>query len=192
MPDAPFALELTDADKAYMGSLVRTAIEQGLQGKKVHDIKIPDPTSQLQSAPLGAFVTLKRKGQLRGCIGTVQGSAPLCATLADMAYASAFRDTRFKPLTPEEYADVDIEISIMGPVTKCPGAESILIGRHGLILRRGARSGLLLPQVPVELGWDVPAFLEHLCLKAGVPPGSWQEPDAELYWFEAVRFDLEP
>jgi AmmeMemoRadiSam system protein A len=120
----------------------------------------------------------------------VQGVKPLVHTLNDMAQAAAFSDPRFAPLTAAEYADADIEISIMGPISPCPGPEEIVIGRHGLILRKNRRSGLLLPQVPVEWGWDVPTFLEQLCRKAGLPPGAWKDREAQLYWFEAVCFDL--
>lgn len=192
MESAPFSLDLTEADKAYMASVARAAIEQGLAGGKLEDTPVPTPESDVQRAPLGAFVTLKKRGQLRGCIGMVQGHGPLYVTVANMAYAAAFRDNRFPPLTAGEYDGLDMEISIMGPISPCPGPERIIIGTHGLILRKGARSGLLLPQVPVEWGWDVPTFLEHLCMKAGLPSGAWSDPEAKLLWFEAMRFDAPP
>ncbi len=187
--NAPFTLSLSDADKTRMAAIVRAAIERGLRGEKGQG-PAEGAENALLTAPLGAFVTLKRRGQLRGCIGMVQGMKPLAGTLDDMARAAAFNDPRFPALTAAEYADTDIEISIMGPISPCPGPEHIVIGRHGLILRKGGRSGLLLPQVPVEWNWDVPTFLEQLCRKAGLPAGAWKDPDAQLLWFEAVRFDL--
>lgn len=185
-----FTLAITEADKLYMTRLVRSVIEQALDGIALETMRLPAPQGELPQAELGAFVTLKRQGRLRGCIGMVQAAGPLYATLANMALAAAFRDPRFPPLEADEYAGLSLEISIMGPVSPCPGPEGIVIGRHGLILRKDGRSGLLLPQVPVEWNWDVPVFLQQLCVKAGLPAGAWNSPGAELLWFEAEHFDL--
>ena len=148
----------------------------------------PEPPAGKLVDPLGAFVTLKIEGRLRGCIGNVLGDGPLFKTVARMAQAAAFEDPRFPPLSRDEFDELELEISILGPVTECPDPERIEIGRHGLILRKGVRSGLLLPQVPVEWNWDRKAFLEHTCAKAGLPGNAWKDPSAQLYWFEAEVF----
>jgi AmmeMemoRadiSam system protein A len=140
-------------------------------------------------APAGAFVTLHSKGRLRGCIGSMLPREPLYMTVSHMARAAAFQDPRFPPLRPEEWPGVSVEISVLSPLTRCPDPQLIEVGRHGLLLVRLGSSGVFLPQVPVEQGWDRDRYLENLCVKAGLPQGSWKEPDAELYWFEALVFE---
>jgi hypothetical protein len=103
-----------------------------------------------------------------------------------MARAAALEDPRFPAVTPEELGSVDLEISALTPVQPLGSIEEIEIGRHGLVIRQGGRSGLLLPQVPVEWGWDRDEFLLHICRKAGLPSDAWRK--AELYTFEAEVF----
>ena len=187
---AAFRLSLTPDEKAYLKELVRLAIAGRLSGRG--PTTPPEPPAGLADGVLlqhlGAFVTLKRGGDLRGCIGNLIGTGPLYQIIWNMALAAAFEDPRFNPLTPPELDGLDIEISIMGPLAPCPDPQLIEIGRHGLIMRRGARQGLLLPQVPVEWGWDREQFLAQTCRKAGLPATAWREPDTEIIWFEAVVF----
>jgi hypothetical protein len=105
-----------------------------------------------------------------------------------MAGSAAFRDPRFPPLTEDEFRRVEYEISILSPIEPCPDPERIEVGRHGLIMSRGARSGLLLPQVPVEWHWDRETFLGQTCFKAGLPRDAWKDPDTAIFWFEAEVF----
>ncbi len=182
----PFALTLTDAEKNCLRDLARLRIEQRLRGE---DADLPPPRFDdggVLRRQLGAFVTLKRGGRLRGCIGNLAGTGPLYLTVAEMAGAAAFGDPRFPPLSAEEFADIEIEISIMGPITRCPDLAAVVIGRHGLIARKGGRQGLLLPQVPVEWGWDRQTFIAQTCRKAGLAPDAWKDPGTEFHWFEAV------
>ena len=136
--------------------------------------------------PRGAFVTLKRRdGALRGCIGTILPSGPLDDTVARMAVSAATEDPRFPSVSPSELQALSIEISALTVPEPVRAVEAIEVGRHGLIVSRGGRRGLLLPQVPVEWGWDKQTFLEQTCLKAGLPRGAWREPGTRMEWFEA-------
>jgi AmmeMemoRadiSam system protein A len=180
-----FELVLTDEEKRFCKDLVIWVIRQHLgQTSEAR----PALDSKTLSAELGAFVTLKRDGRLRGCIGNIVGSGPLAATIERMAGAAAFEDPRFPALTAGELADLEIEVSVMGPLTLCPDPELIKVGRHGLYIRKSMHSGLLLPQVATEWGWDRETFLDQTCVKAGLPKGTWRKSKTEIWWFEAVIF----
>ncbi len=135
----------------------------------------------------GAFVTLHKRGNLRGCIGRMTGDGPLCETIARMAKAAAFEDPRFPPLSPHELADCDIEISVLSPMEPCK-PEDIVPGTHGAYLMCSGRAGVFLPQVATEQRWDRGTFLEHLCYKAGLPAGTHERADAKLFRFTALVF----
>jgi AmmeMemoRadiSam system protein A len=109
-----------------------------------------------------------------------------------MARQAAFSDYRFRPVTNRELAGIDIEISVLTPMRKLERPEEIVVGRDGLSIQRGKDAGVLLPQVPVEQGWDREAFLDHACLKAGLPTGSWKDRDTRLYVFQADIFGEKP
>lgn len=181
-----FHLSLTPDEQQYLKDLVRLAITSQLSGRGPDSP--PEPASDLPRTELGAFVTLKRNGHLRGCIGNLVGRGPLFQTVWNMALAAAFQDPRFNPLTAAEMDGLSIEISVLGPLEPCPDPQLVEIGRHGLIMRRGGNQGLLLPQVPVEWGWDREQFLAQTCRKAGLPANAWREPGTEIYWFQAVVF----
>lgn len=181
-----FRFELTDGEKRYLKDLVVQSISSGL-GKGDADGP-PEPPTETLRERLGAFVTLKLGNNLRGCIGNIQGTDALYRTVWDMARSAAFRDPRFPPLTEDEFGRVEYEISILSPVEPCPDPALVEVGRHGLIMSRAGRSGLLLPQVPVEWDWDRETFLAQTCRKAGLPPDAWKEPDTGIFWFEAVVF----
>lgn len=136
----------------------------------------------------GAFVTIHIKGSLRGCIGYIEGFKSIPETVAEMALSCAFRDPRFSSLTAEDYKKIDIEISILCPIEKVDDVREIVVGRDGLIVTRGYNRGLLLPQVPVEQGWDRETFLSHTCMKAGISPDSWKKPDVLIEKFSALVF----
>ena len=176
-------------EQEFLGRTAELSIAGTLAGK---DLQAPVPPAQTEGSilhkPLGSFVTLHRGQVLRGCIGTVIGREPLYQNVWRMAHAAAFEDPRFPPVTAGEWKEISLEISVLGPLTPCPAPEAIEIGRHGLMLARGRHSGLFLPQVPVEQGWNLEEYLENLCRKAGLPPRSWMADDALLYWYEAIVF----
>ena len=139
--------------------------------------------------PAGAFVTLKTKGgDLRGCIGTFAADGPLYATIQQMAVSSATRDPRFPAVTEEEFEELELEISVLSPREPLPSPDDVMVGTHGLCITLGPHHGVLLPQVPVEHGWDRDTYLEHICLKAGLPPDAYQHEDARLETFTAQVF----
>lgn len=177
-------------EQDFLGRTAELSIAGTLAGRQLPQAPAPSETDKnsILRDPLGSFVTLHRKHALRGCIGTVIGREPLYQNVWRMAHAAAFEDPRFPPVTQPEWPDISLEISVLGPLTPCPGPDAIEIGRHGLLLTRGHRSGLFLPQVPVEQGWNLEDYLENLCRKAGLPPRSWQAEDAALYWYEAFVF----
>jgi AmmeMemoRadiSam system protein A len=134
----------------------------------------------------GAFVTLTRAGQLRGCIGYPEPHYPLQDTIIRSAVSAALHDPRFPPVTPTELPDINIEISVLSPLSPAT-PEAVEVGRHGLVIEKGHARGLLLPQVPVEWGWSRDEFLAHLCRKAGLPTDAWQW-GASLFTFTAEVF----
>ena len=144
--------------------------------------------SAVLQEPCGAFVTLHKNGSLRGCIGRMTASLPLAETVRAMAREAAFGDPRFPPLRSGELEQCHIEISALSPMEVCPDPEQVEVGVHGLYLTRGGRSGVLLPQVPIEQGWNRGEYLDYICVKAGLPPKSYKAADAILYTFTAVVF----
>ena len=164
--------------------------EKGIK-KAIHKA-IEEGTSAL-SKPCGAFVSLhikdeQGKRKLRGCIGRMAASSPLQKTIRAMATEAAFSDPRFPPLDASELERLDIEISALSPMEPCADPLSVKVGIHGLFLSYRGRSGVLLPQVPVEQGWNLNEYLDYICVKAGLPPHSYDAPGAELYTFTAVVF----
>jgi AmmeMemoRadiSam system protein B/AmmeMemoRadiSam system protein A len=135
----------------------------------------------------GAFVTLKKEGRLRGCIGRKEPDLPLGQLVGAVALQAAFADERFSPLRPEEYDEIEIEISLLGPLVKVRDPGEIQPGRDGVWMYKGNRSAVFLPQVATERGWNRRQLLDNLCLKAGLPEGSWRQ-GAELYIFRAEVF----
>jgi len=182
-----FRFELTEEEKSYLKKLVIQSISYGLNLNDSPSSP-PEPPTEILKEQLGAFVSLKLGGHLRGCIGNVQGSGELFRTIWNMAQSAAFEDSRFPPVTEHEFEALDYEISILSPIEICPDPELVEVGRHGLIMSRGRRSGLLLPQVPVEWNWDRETFLAQTCAKAGLPHSAWKDEDTTIFWFEAVVF----
>ncbi len=138
-------------------------------------------------AERGAFVTLKKGGELRGCIGFIEPVASLCETVIQTAVYAATEDPRFTPVTAEELKELEYEISVLTPLKKIDNPQSVQVGKHGLVIAMGRNRGILLPQVPVENNWDREMFLDQACLKAGLPPDAWKK-GAEISVFEAIVF----
>ena len=135
----------------------------------------------------GAFVTLKKKGLLRGCIGFIEPVLPLYQTVVQAALYAAYKDQRFPPVTTDELKDLEVEISVLSPLKKINNPSLVKVGKHGLVISKGNKRGLLLPQVPVENQWSRETFLREACLKSGLPPDAWKQ-GAEIYIFEAIVF----
>ena len=140
--------------------------------------------------PRGAFVTLHNRGELRGCIGHIEANQPLGTVVTRCAVAAGTTDPRFPPITPTELEQLDIEISLLGPLESIGGHEDIEIGRHGLVVEMGWQRGLLLPQVATEWGWDAETFLSQTCHKAGLAKDAWKR-GARIWRFEAEVFGEE-
>jgi AmmeMemoRadiSam system protein A len=173
----------------------RESIAASLESRAPEFPHITDENSALKK-PCGAFVTLhiqdaSGKRSLRGCIGRMTASLPLEETVRTMAREAAFGDPRFPPLRKEELARCHIEISALSPMSACSDPRQVKVGVHGLYLIAKGRSGVLLPQVPVEQGWNLDEYLDYICVKAGLPSGSYEKPGAELYTFTAVVFGEE-
>jgi AmmeMemoRadiSam system protein A len=179
---------LAAADRAALLGIARGAVLAHLGLAPAPPVPDHGPLAE----PRGAFVTLHVAGDLRGCIGSFRPLSSLAATVAKMAVAAASEDPRFRPLRPEEIADLEVAVSALEPPRRLPDPRAVEVGRHGLVVKRGWNRGALLPKVAVEHGWDAEAFLRHTCLKAGLPPTAWQEPDCEVEAFEADEFGEEP
>ena len=135
----------------------------------------------------GVFVTLKEGGELRGCIGHTEPDTPLCRLVGTMAISAALADPRFRPVGSGELPEIDIEISVLTRLTEVHGAGDIVIGRDGVVLTKGDKSALFLPQVAVEQQWDRPTMLDNLCRKAGMDRACWRE-GARFATFQAIVF----
>jgi hypothetical protein len=150
-------------------------------------VPLPRDLPAAARAPRGAFVTLFKAGELRGCIGHMSPDRPLAAAVQAMALAAAFEDPRFAPLEEGELKDIEIEVSVLTPLAPVAGPEAIVVGRDGVQIRKDGRTAVFLPQVAPEQGWDRTALLEHLCRKAGLPADAWKS-GARLWTFQSLHF----
>jgi len=176
---------LREEERRLLHHIARRAIEDVARGKPVPGFKVE---SGILMEKRGAFVTLKKRGQLRGCIGYIKGIKPLYRAVAEMAVAAAFNDPRFTPVTEAELPDLEIEISVLTPLKRVDDVGQIQVGRDGIYIKRGNYAGLLLPQVATEYGWDRETFLERTCLKAGLPKDAWKDENTRIYVFSAEVF----
>lgn len=151
-----------------------------------HRVITPSIEDEALRQPLGAFVTLTKNGELRGCIGYIEAVYPLYETVVRCAISAALHDHRFYPVTAAELKAIRIDISVLSPLSPIQ-AEDVKVGVHGLVVEQGNARGLLLPQVPVEWGWNRNEFLEHTCSKAGLPCDAWRC-GAQLSGFTAEVF----
>jgi AmmeMemoRadiSam system protein A len=174
---------LTAADRRALLSLARRTLEAHLAGRPLPPV---DGLPAALREPRGVFVTLKRGGDLRGCIGWVEPHGPLAEGVREMAVAAA-ADPRLDPVEAAELPGLRIEISVMSPLRRA-APEEVRPGEHGLVIRGEGRSGLLLPQVAVEHGWDRETFLRQTCRKAGLAEGAWREGGVEVLVFTAEVF----
>jgi hypothetical protein len=180
---------LTVEEKVQLLDIARNAVVEAVD-RPYEDI--PPSSETIISGRLndigGAFVTIRHNGALRGCIGRVQATEALYLTVHQVAQATALQDPRFSPVNPDELEGLSVSISVLGPLKSLETIEDIVIGAHGLYIRSGNASGLLLPQVASSREWDRETFLEQTCEKAGLPPDAWKDTDTEIMYFDAEVF----
>jgi AmmeMemoRadiSam system protein B/AmmeMemoRadiSam system protein A len=175
---------LTGAQEEALLKLARSTLETYLEERTIPGHDTDDPVLTRRS---GVFVTLRQQGELRGCIGRTRADLPLFDAVQQMSVQAATEDPRFPAIAREALDDITIEISVLSPFRRVVGMEQIEVGTHGLMIFKDGGQGLLLPQVPVEQGWDRQMYLDNLCLKAGLPEGCWRD-GAALYAFTALVF----
>ena len=175
---------LSEDEKRMLKEIALTSIKDSLDGKPISH---HSPLTSHLSEKCGAFVSLHKHGRLRGCIGHFGEDVPLHEIVAEMARAAAFEDPRFMPVTADELADIDIEISVLTPMRRIQSLDEFELHRHGIYIRKGYRSGTYLPQVADEVNWTKEEFVSHCAQdKAGIGWDGWK--DAELYVYEAIVF----
>jgi hypothetical protein len=182
--DPPAEFALTAEEKGELLKLARQAINEFIRQNRV--VNYETQNMNLLS-PKGAFVTLNKNGQLRGCIGYIEPVYPLYQTVIQTAIFAACRDPRFPPVSTEELDALEIEISVLTPLKKIDSPKVVEVGKHGLVISQGDKKGILLPQVAVENHWSRETFLNEACLKAGLPIDAWKS-GADIYIFEAIVF----
>jgi AmmeMemoRadiSam system protein A len=183
--------EYSHEERELLLRLAHAAILSALEGRELAPFNpsphLSGPLCQHLSEPRGAFTTLYASGKLRGCVGYPTAFLPLHRTVIETARAAAFDDPRFPPVTMAEAPELGVSISILSPLRPIL-AEAIEVGRHGLLITDGARRGLLLPQIPVEHGWDRITFLEQTCRKASLPLDAWRNEQIKIEAFTAEVF----
>ena len=183
---------LTAAEKIFLRDLAQLAVAAAVNQQEPPDARGLARREGLDLAPRlavnrGAFVTLSLRGQLRGCIGHIEGHLPLIDAVVRNGRAAALEDPRFAPVSATELPRLELEISALTPLQPVAQVEDIVVGRHGILLAKNGRRAVFLPQVATEQGWDLPTTLGHLALKAGLSPGDWHE-GAQFQVFEAEVF----
>jgi AmmeMemoRadiSam system protein A len=172
---------LSDEDRKTLLGLARDAVAAAASGDDLPTLRNPDGPLREKGA---VFVTLRSAGELRGCIGHVEAREALWESVRDMAAAAAERDSRFPPVRPREVSGLEIELSVLSPMTSLR-PEDIVVGTHGLYVKKDGVSGLLLPQVAVEWEWDAATFLKQTFAKAGLP---YPDPTVQLFGFTVEHF----
>ena len=180
----PFSL--TQAERDELLKLARTSVETAVRQHRPYDFSGSNSEALMQER--GAFVTLKKNGELRGCIGYVAPVKPLSLTVRDVATYAALRDSRFSPVEPSELSQLQYEVSVLSPLRRVLDVKQIEVGKDGLVMRRGENEGLLLPQVPVEQQWNRTTFLAETCRKAGLPADAWKDEQTDIFMFTALVF----
>ena len=182
--EAAFSLSQREKDDLLL--IARRSVESAVQDKK--QFAASPGASDALAQERGVFVTLKKHGQLRGCIGYVAPMKPLYVTVRDVAMFAALKDTRFQPVTARELGELEYEVSVLSPLRRVLDVNEIRVGEHGLVIRKGGYEGLLLPQVATEEQWDRLTFLEQTCYKAGLPENAWKDADTDIFRFTALVF----
>jgi len=171
----------SESQKQKLLEITKTSVEKYVLENKLAEFNIED---ELLSKKLGAFVTLKKNNQLRGCIGLFESNLSLYKVVSQMAVAAAVKDNRFSPVEKDELEDLEYEISVLSPLRKINSWEEIEIGKHGVQIQRGNQSGVFLPQVATENNWDLEEFMNNLCEhKAGLEKDCWKKEETDIYIF---------
>ncbi|MFW5982651.1 MAG: AmmeMemoRadiSam system protein A [Candidatus Brocadiia bacterium] len=176
---------LSEEARDELLDIARKSVESAVRGETVPELE--SDNEKLQDK-VGAFVTLKTNGHLRGCLGRFTSDLPLWETVQKMAVAAATEDPRFmgNRIQPEELDQVKIEISVLSPLEKTDDPMELELGTHGIYVQKGRRTGCFLPQVATETGWSKEEFLQRCCSgKAGLSPDAWKDPDTDVYLFTA-------
>jgi len=179
---------LSEEEKRKLLEIARRSLEESVHGRRLPSFHLD---SRTLTSPGAAFVTLKKGGELRGCIGMMEPIEPLYVAVARMARAAALEDPRFPPVAKVELPDIRLDISVLTPLERVLSAEEIEVGKHGLRIERGGLCGVLLPQVAREYNWDRVQFLRQTCRKAGLPEDAWEK-GAQVFKFSAEVFGEEP
>ena len=179
---------LSDSDKQSLLQIARNTIITYLQTKRITKLDITTFDLALRNKA-GAFITLKKHNELRGCIGHFETDKPLCEMVQEMAIAASTQDYRFPEVKVNELVDIDIEISVLTPMQRIKDPGAIRLGIDGVYIRKGNRSGTFLPQVATDTGWNLEDFLGHCASdKAGIGWYGWKDKDAEIYVYQALIF----
>jgi hypothetical protein len=180
------AFALSQEEKDELLQIAKKSVETAVREQKAYDA--PAPKLAALNSDRGAFVTLTKHGDLRGCIGYVTPLKPLYLAVRDAAAMAALRDPRFDPVSTPELGDLEYEISVLSPLRHVQDINQIRVGLHGLVIRKGETQGLLLPQVATEYNWDRLTFVRQACRKAGLPAEAWRDSDTDIFVFTAVVF----
>jgi len=181
--------ELGMAEQRRLLEIARETVETYIKTGKAPEFSNEYPALERN---LGAFVTIEKHGQLRGCIGRFQPDIPLYQVVVEMALAAATKDSRFNPVTKDELEDLEYEISVLSPLRKVDSWKEIKIGKHGVQIKKGLRAGVFLSQVATDNNWDLDTFMSVLCQqKAGLPSDCWKDPETDIYVFTAQVFSEE-
>lgn len=182
--EQPFLL--SGRDKSELLALARKSVEYAVKERKPYEPATS--ASEALNQERGAFVTLKKSGDLRGCIGYTSAVKPLYVTVRDTATFAALQDPRFHPVAAAELGHLEYEVSVLSPLRRVLDVRQIKVGQHGLLMKNGDYEGLLLPQVPVDQKWDRQTFLDETCVKAGMRAGCWKDENTDIFMFTAVVF----
>jgi AmmeMemoRadiSam system protein A len=177
---------LNEKEKQELLIIARETLKRYYEKGEIPKFEIKN--ERLKELKLGCFVTLKKHGHLRGCLGNFSSREPLYVNVQKMAIASSKEDPRFEPVKNRELNEIEIEISVLYPLIEVNNFDEIQVGRDGLYIEYGFFRGVLLPQVATEYGWDRDEFLSHTCLKSGLPQDAWKRLNLKVYRFEADVF----
>jgi len=178
--------KLDKADQRRLLAIARKSIEAAVC-RNVSD-RTSEPVSDALMEPAAAFVTIHENGDLRGCIGLLRFEVPLWRNVREAARAAALDDPRFLPVAESEVQSLDLEVSVLDPPVEIADASAFIAGRHGIVVERGMRRALLLPQVAAEMGWGEEQMLEAVCRKANLPGDAWRDQGTRLLIFESKCF----
>ena len=193
MPDPvaagqPASVDLDGAEQDRLLELARVAVAVTAGARPAADLDAAVSRERLSDRRAAAFVTLEERGDLRGCMGVLDSDSPAWASVVRAAGWAARDDPRFRSVSPDELPDIEIEVSILGPLVRLVDPLAWRLGTDGVVVRRGGRRGLLLPEVADMRGMDQIAMLETCCRKAGLPAGAWRDRESEVWAFQTRRF----